>query len=73
MLNLVIVTTIINPVKLETNMAELGSCAVCNEKIFGSQPICFGCFQELDVKHIQDEDGTEYTESSYEFDGGEEE
>lgn len=54
-------------------MAESGACTICNEKIFGSQPICFGCFQELDVKHIQDEDGTEYTESSFEFDGDEEE
>ena len=52
---------------------EPGACEICSEKVWGSQPICFGCFQELDVTTVQADDGTEYLISSYEYDGDEEE
>ena len=54
-------------------MAELGACLICDEKVFGSQPICFGCFTDLEVAQIEDESGIEYTAASYEYDGDEEE
>ena len=52
---------------------EPGACEICSEKVWGGQPICFGCFSELDVTTVQDDDGTEYNIASYEYDGDEEE
>lgn len=52
---------------------DLGECAICGERVFGSQPICFGCYCELDAQYVQDDTGAEYTASSYEYDGSEEE